>query len=118
MLDQTLDPAQLQSWRDLLSDDEKTSFIRDLIDDFLSESATRLVELQAAVQVGDNVACRSLAHRIQGLCGVTGAWHMMVLCVELEKLVETNDHPRLGEQLVQIQEEYARVRQALEQERP
>lgn len=118
MSHQTLDPAQLQSWRDLLSDEEQISFIRDLIDDFLAESAMRLAELQAALQVGDRVACRTLAHRLQGLCGVLGARHLMELCVELEKRAETNDLCRLDEQFVQIQEEYGRLTLALAQERP
>jgi hypothetical protein len=42
----------------------------------------------------------------------------MDLCADLETLAETNSLARLGEHLVQIQDEYARVTQALGQERP
>jgi HPt (histidine-containing phosphotransfer) domain-containing protein len=120
MLHQTLDPAQLQSWRDLLSDDEQTSVLRDLIDSFLSESTTHIAALHTCLEAGDIRACRLRAHDLLNGCSVIGARHMMHLCAEMEALanVAPPDLSRLGQHLVQIEEEYKRVVQALEQERP
>jgi HPt (histidine-containing phosphotransfer) domain-containing protein len=108
---------QLQSWRDLLSEAEKAPFIDQLIDGFLSESANQLAALHDALHAGDSVTCRYLAHRLQSLCSMIGALHLMDLCAEMEVLAEANTLPRLHEQLSHIQDEYARVTQALEHER-
>src|SRR4051794_17282115 len=86
MSHQALDPAQLQSWRDLLSGDEQTTILRDLIDSFLSESTTQLAALHAALQAGNPVACRSHAHSLVNGCVVIGAQHIAKLCSEMERL--------------------------------
>ena len=112
-----LDPAPLQSWRDLLSDAARASFIPDLIDTVLADSATQLAALHAAVQAGDHGACRVLAHRLQGHFGMIGARYLMHLCAELGALAAVDPPPSLGEHLSQIEAEYARVTQALARER-
>ena len=112
-----LDPAPLQSWRDLLSDAERAAFMPDLIDTFLAESATQLAALHTTMLAGDLVACRVLAHRLQGCCGMIGARYLRHLCAELEALAAVDPPPPLGEHLSQIEAEYGRVTQALERER-
>ena len=116
---QTLDPAQLQSWRDMLPDPKDAWVIRDIIDSFLSESASYLASLHAALQIGDVAACRSMAHRLKGGCGVIGAWQMMRLCADMEALTKAERTPlaRLDASLTGIEEEYRAVRHLLEQER-
>ena len=113
----TLDPAQLQSYRDQLAEAERAAFISDLIDTFLAESATQLAALHAAVQAGDRGACRFHAETHQGCCGAIGARYLEHLCAELVALTEAEDPLSLGEHLSQIEAESARVTQALAWER-
>lgn len=115
---QTLDPAQLQSWRDLLTDAEQTPFIRDLIDDFLVESGTQLAAIQSALLAGDTVTCRAHAHRLLGICGVIGARQMMGLCTAMETQTDMDVLARQVDLFSDLQQEYVRVLQALEQQRP
>src|SRR5687767_3807970 len=99
---QPLDPEQLQNWRDMLSGDEQTVMIRDLLDTFLSESTSHLAALHSAVQAGDRAACRDQAHRILNDCAVIGAGHMRDLCAEIEALtrVESPELARIGQLLI------------------
>ncbi len=112
----TLDPAPLAAWR-AQTRDIAPHFVRELIDDMLTDTAAHLTIMARAVLSGDTTACRFVAHRLQSSCNAVGAFQFTFLQEEMEILAKNDAVTFLGSQFVKIQAEYRRVERALEVER-
>src|SRR3712207_5391465 len=113
----TLDPANLQTVRDLLPEPERSPFIDEMIGTFLADMEGQLHALRAVVGAGDMRACRAIAHRMRGGSGGIGAMHMVHLCAELEGMAQKGALPLVSTYVSRIEAEYGQVVQALERER-
>jgi signal transduction histidine kinase/DNA-binding response OmpR family regulator/ligand-binding sensor domain-containing protein len=111
----SLDAEALNNLRQLGGADQ--SFLRGLIEIFLRESVERLARLRAAVAQRDAQALRHVAHTQRGASLNFGARRMAVICEELEHGRDSHDAASLHEEeavLTRLEEEFARVRAALE----
>ncbi|MBV9959862.1 MAG: response regulator, partial [Acidobacteria bacterium] len=109
--DASLDPEALANLRQLGGPDQ--SFLRGLIEIFLHESTERLVRLRAAAARGDAQAVQHIAHTQRGACLNFGARRMALICEELER-AEAAASIEHEAALVRLEDEFARVRSALE----
>ena len=112
----TLDPEPLAAWR-ALTEQSASTFVCELIDDFLSDTTTQLAILEHAAAAGDTAACTFIAHRLQSSCSLLGAFRLATLLEEMELLAKNGAVPFLRSQVVKIKAEYGRLELALEQER-
>ena len=112
----TLDPSVLAAWR-VQTRAQDPSFVRSLIDEFLSDTTTQLAILERAVAAGDTAACRFITHRLQSSCNIIGAFRLATLLEEMELLAKNGAVPFLGRQFDKIKAEYGRLELALEAER-
>lgn len=90
----------------------------DLLDTYLDESATLIGRIQDALAHGNETEILRPAHSLKSSSASIGALRLSSLCAELE------DHMRHGEnaldvpaQVRLIEQEFARVQQALEADR-
>jgi two-component system, sensor histidine kinase and response regulator len=90
-------------------------FVTELIDLFLEESDAQLKILREAVSVNDADEIRRVAHLLKGSSGNIGAGRMALLTQELEgKGIEKEEAEAL---FIALENEFGRVREALEAER-
>lgn len=91
--------------------------VGELIQTLLEDAPSRLKGLQEAVRAGEAPAVRRLAHALKGSCGSMGAVEMTRLAGELERAGASWDLSRSQELLERLEEDFRRVRAALETER-
>jgi len=92
-------------------------FLIALIDKFLEEAPKRLAGLSEAVDRGDKEALVKAAHSLKGSCATLGAQEMSRMCAGMEECGKAGRMTETGLRLASIQEEFARVRKALDAER-
>jgi HPt (histidine-containing phosphotransfer) domain-containing protein len=63
--------------------------LRQLVELFLYDTATRLAELAKVVRDGDNERVAALAHSLAGSCANLGARELAEMCRELEREAKT-----------------------------
>ena len=79
-----LDPAVFDELR-LLPEAARPAFLAELVELFAGGTASRLVELRAAVRRGDAQAVGRLAHVIKGSSGQLGGRRLASLCARFEE---------------------------------
>ena len=109
---QALDPAVLAGLREL----GDAELLAELAGMFFDDAASRLEDLRQAVAEGDAGAVERVAHTLKGSSGNIGAARMAAICAELQGVGSSGDLARAGELLGRLEEEFGRVRPALEAE--
>jgi two-component system sensor histidine kinase/response regulator len=108
----TLDPGVLANLRDL----GDTDLLEELAEMFFDDASSRLRELRGAVEAGDAGGVERAAHTLKGSSGNMGAARMSSICAELQDVGASGDLGRAPGLLERLEEEYGRVRPALERE--
>jgi HPt (histidine-containing phosphotransfer) domain-containing protein len=109
-----LDPRSLANIRALEAKSAPHLLAR-LIDIFLEDTPNIIHDLCIAVSTGDAGQIKHLAHRLKGSCANFGASALVARCEELEGLSATGSLRGVAESLRRVEDEYGRVRVALEQ---
>jgi CheY-like chemotaxis protein len=110
--DRPLDPEVLAGLREL-GDEE---LLAELAGMFFDDASSRLGELREAVEAGDAAGVGRVAHTLKGSSGNMGATRMSEICAEIEESGASGDLARAPGLLEGLEEEFGRVRQALEAE--
>jgi PAS domain S-box-containing protein len=112
-----MDPLDTEVFGQLKqADGGSGGFLCALIDKFLQEAPSRLAMLGEAADRGDKEAVVKAAHSLKGSSGTLGAKGLSDLCAGLEECGKAGRMSEVGIRLSAIQEEFDRVRKALEAE--
>jgi two-component system sensor histidine kinase/response regulator len=111
-LEEPLDEGVLAGLRELGDAD----LLSELSTMFLDDASSRLAALRDAVEEGDAQAVERIAHTLKGASGNMGATRMAAFCSELQDVGTSGDLGRAAELLGRLEEEFGRVRPALEAE--
>lgn len=103
-----LDREILQTLQEVLDDEFPL-----LISTFLTDSEERIHSLQKALASQDSEALRRAAHSFKGSCHNLGAVHLAELCQEIETRAQQNELEGLEQKLVEIQQEFAQLKNIL-----
>jgi len=114
----THDALDAQVWETLhlLQTEDEPDFIARLIDVFLEDTTRQLAAIAAAVSQNDAQKLAHAAHALKGSCGNVGAMRMVERCQALETVGHAGSVAGAATLVTQLQEEFARVRRALEKE--
>ncbi len=91
----------------------KPEFLQELLGIFVQDSRVMLADLRRAHEAGDRAEWRRIAHKLRGSCATIGARRMMKLTAEIEELGDDDVSARGGARLIELEEEFAAVLQAL-----
>ena len=83
---------------------------------FFDDASSRLEELREAIGAGDASGVERVAHTLKGSSGNMGATRMSAICSELQDVGASGDLARARELFEGLEEEFGRVRPALEAE--
>ncbi len=114
--DEPIDAAALAFLRDQ-PDGGDSSFLNDLIDQFLLDAPSQLATIRQAVVQADAQALAVEAHRLKGVCSIFGAHLMEAYCKELEARGRAGLVDEADAVLTQLDNEFSRVQHALEAEK-
>ena len=92
-------------------------FVTQLIDEYLAESLSRMAALKDAVERRDAPALRLATHSLKGTSSIVGAKRMAAICDALETLARDTTFEGTAALIVDLDDEFTRVRQALRIER-
>jgi CheY-like chemotaxis protein len=107
-----LDPEVLANLRDL----GDAELLAELAGMFFDDASSRLEELRGAIGTGDAAGVGRVAHTLKGSSGNMGATRMSAICAELQDIGGSGDLSRAAGLLEGLEEEFGRVRPALEAE--
>ena len=107
----TIDPQALEGLREL-SPDEPT-FLRDIIDLFITDVAERLLDLERALASADTQLLTRSAHTIKGSCSNFGAAELMRISQVMESQGKVSDVAGAAALLPALKVEYTAVSEAL-----
>ena len=107
-----LDPEVLANLRDL----GDAELLAELAEMFFGDASSRLGELREAVEAGDAARVGRVAHTLKGSSGNMGARRMAAICAELQDVGDSGDLAQAPGLLEGLEEEFGRVRPALEAE--
>jgi len=110
-----LDPEVFGQLRQV--DGGNGGFLAVLIDKFLQEAPSRLAVLSESADRGDKEPLVKAAHSLKGSAGTLGARGLSEMCAGLEECGKAGRMSEVGLRLEAIQEEFDRVRRALDAER-
>lgn len=108
----TLDHDAIEAIR-ALGGDDPNSFLREIIDIFLSDTPARIDELAAAITSGDTPAFLRAAHSIKGSSANVGAAALKTAAEELENAARATGIAAQAPGVARIREEFERTKQAL-----
>lgn len=112
----SLDPTMLR-WIRAAQGSDEPDFVSTLIDTFIQSSASELDILRHALQAGDVSTFRRAAHGLKGSSYGIGGVQLAHLCEALEADVHAPLTVLAEAHLGRIEDEYARLKLALERER-
>jgi two-component system, sensor histidine kinase and response regulator len=111
---EVLDPGRLAELGQLDSAGNGWQFLSMLVNCFLTRAPADLARLHAAIERGDATAIYHVAHRLKGAAATLGSPGMVGLCQELEALASTGGLAPARELLCCLEQEFARVTNALD----
>jgi two-component system sensor histidine kinase/response regulator len=111
-LEEPLDEGVLAGLRELGDAD----LLSELSTIFVDDASSRLAALREAAERGDAKSVKQIAHTLKGSSGNMGAKRMAKICAELENVGASGDLSYAPELLGRLEEEFSRVRPALEAE--
>jgi signal transduction histidine kinase/CheY-like chemotaxis protein len=109
--------SMLESLRELQEEGEP-DILAELIGLFIADAPNQLKTLKEAAERGDASFIERTAHTLKGSCGSLGAVRMAAICAELEVIGRSGDLSLAPTLISQLEEEFGRVRAALEKEAP
>lgn len=80
--------------------------VGEVVDLFLSSSASDLVELKSSLAAGDREQIRQTTHRLKGACSQIGAIRMTVVCEELEAAISSQSSSDLDAKIDELAAEF------------
>ena len=107
-----LDHKRLEHLRSI-QDDSQPSLVRELIDQFIAESAAHIEGLREAQSAGDAALLRARAHRFLSLTQNIGATHLSALCAELERMAKLSQLAAVPALVAALADERALMHDAL-----
>ncbi|MCA1687812.1 MAG: Hpt domain-containing protein, partial [Actinobacteria bacterium] len=107
-----LDRAVLENLRELGGQE----MLSELSQMFVNDASSALRDLKEATECEDPPSVKRVAHTLRGSSGNMGAKRMAALCAELQDAGASGDLSRVPGLLERLQEEFGRVRPALEAE--
>ena len=107
-----LDPERLEHLRNI-QDDNQPTLVRELIDQFIVDSAGHVQELTQAHAAGDARAVHALAHRFLSTTQNIGAQRLATLCAALENAARRNELAAVGHLVAALAGERQRAHEAL-----
>jgi CheY-like chemotaxis protein len=110
--EELLDRAVVENLRQLGGPE----LVSELVRMFLEDAESRLAALREGVEKNDAGALERTAHTLKGSSGNMGATRMAAVCAELEEAGASRDLGRAPGLLTRLEEEFGRVRPALEAE--
>jgi two-component system, sensor histidine kinase and response regulator len=110
-----LDERALASLRELQQEGEP-DFVGELIELFLHDAPPQLAALRDAIEEEDADSVELIAHTLKGSSGSMGAKKMAEICAELQNVGASGDPARAPRLFERLEEEFGRVRPALEAE--
>ena len=113
--EQVLDPDVIECLKELGGEDDPGLFA-ELVDMFLRDTPERLSALQAALAGDDIKEIERVAHSMKSSCGNLGAMGLADLCFQMEMAGRNGSVEDLKSLVERSDDEYKRVRTALESE--
>ncbi|MES2765417.1 MAG: response regulator [Bacteroidota bacterium] len=110
----SIDPSALQRLKELHDDGDDTSFLKELIDIFLQNTPLHIAKIKTHVEQNNLDMVRKTAHAIKGSSAVLGAFKLVEMSTALENGSRAGDSTAVAEVAAQLDEEYAKVHDALE----
>ncbi len=111
-----LDTEALATLRELRQSNQPDP-VAELIDLFLRDTPARLQEMRSAIANQDAAGLESAAHNLNGCASNLGAKQLAELCQRLEEQAQTSALDGAAAMLVQVEQEFANARSALELEK-
>ncbi len=93
-----------------------SEMLSELAEMFFDDTSSALSALREAVTTSDAQSVERVAHTLKGSSGNMGAQKMSAICAELQDSGASGDLSRATELLTRLEEEFGRVRTALEGE--
>ena len=100
-----------------LGSDMGASFFPQLLETFQHDALEHLAALRSAITGGETGRLRGEAHALKGASLTIGAQGMADICQQLEKLGTAKSVEGAPEELAQLDREFDRVKNEIEQER-
>jgi CheY-like chemotaxis protein len=111
----TLDQAALANLRELVGDEP--ALLAELIDCFLEETPSLLVQLRQSLEAGDTAGLHRAAHTLKSTSRDFGADQLAEWAMELEAMGRAGSLAGAADLVARVEVEYPRVKVALEQVR-
>jgi two-component system, sensor histidine kinase and response regulator len=111
--EQVLDPDVICSLRDL---DGEGKLLDELATLYVADTVKQLKTLTEAIEDGDAATTKRLAHTLKGSCSSIGATGMSRIAADLQEVAQSGDLDPTQKLLAALEEEYDRVRHALDAE--
>src|SRR4029450_9433886 len=113
----TLDPEVFAALKELCNPEDPT-FLLSIIEQFVQDATAYIHSLRAALGVGDALTLQQIAHTLKSTSAYMGAVGMGALCSELQELGQAGTVVAVEVLVKRLEDEFERVRQALEQACP
>ena len=112
-----IDAQAIENLRALTPDDND-EFLREIVGIFLSDTPSRIAELEQSFAAGDNAPFTRAAHSIKGSSANVGAAALREVAEELEQHAKTNGVAGTEPLVVRVKDEFARVKVEFERMLP
>jgi two-component system, sensor histidine kinase and response regulator len=109
-----IDRSLLENLRELQGDGAP-DILNELIELFLSDVPLQLADLREAAEAGESNSVERIAHKLKGSAAHMGALRMRALLAELEEIGRSEELGAAPERISRAEEEFGRVRVALEE---
>ena len=108
---QSLDPAVLESFRDL-QQEGGPNLVDELIELYTRDTQVRLGELRARLKTQDLKGLQRSVHQLKGSSANLGINLMVLLCTQFEEQLSSNGLAEAASTLAQLEEEFENVERA------
>jgi len=109
-----VDEKALAAFAREMGDDESSTPVKEMIDLYLVDAAELVQTMRQAHANHDAEGLQRAAHTLKSSSATLGALPLSELSKKVEMLVKAGQMDVAGEQIAEVEAEYARVRQALE----
>jgi CheY-like chemotaxis protein len=114
--ERAIDPTVFDDFSGSEAGGGANDFVARLIDQYLSESTSRMASLKDAVERRDGPALRLATHSLKGTWGAVGANRLAAICEEGEKLGGKATFDGAPALVTELEDDFRRVRQELRSE--
>ncbi len=111
--DLAIDIVRLDELADL-GDEEDPQWLALILQRFVEDTSSRIVQLVVASETGDPVVLGQVAHALKGSCGNIGARGMAAVAQDLQMIGKTGSVEGAGDLIGKLEREFASVTAALD----